>query len=116
MQLVKRGWAEQVNQKVIRLVPLFALASAKLADNGEPMLRSVTDERLWPNGTTCPTHRICETAWLMSGASFTLEQVDAAIAERADLIERETLRWGLPDGKPVRLKESWGVFGEVEYV
>lgn len=52
----------------------------------------------------------------MSGASFTLDQAEAALIDRQMLIEQETLRWGLPDGKPVRIKESWGVFGEIEYV
>lgn len=115
-QIIYRGWAEQIGQTRARLIPLFRLDSSELAENGEPRLRAVQGEKLWPNGTTCPTHRICETAWLMSGASFTLDQAEAALIDRQMLIEQETLRWGLPDGKPVRIKESWGVFGEIEYV
>ncbi len=96
-QLIARGLAVQVSLTVARLRPFLALVSADLAENGEPRLRAIDGEAIWPRNTGCPTGAICETLWRLSGrASYTLAEVEAAIAARDEAIQRETLLWGLP--------------------
>ncbi len=96
-QIVARGLAVQVSLTVARLRPFLALVSADLAENGEPRLRAIDGEAIWPRNTGCPTGAICETLWRLSGrASYTLAEVEAAIAARQEEIAKETLLWGLP--------------------
>jgi hypothetical protein len=116
-QLVRRGWVEQVSPTAGKLLRCFELISAELAPNGEPRLRALRDEIVWPVNHGCPTGRICEAIWLLSGnASFTLEDADAAVEKRQREIESETLLWGLPEWLPPRVREDWGSFGKVDYL
>ena len=116
IQLVRRGWVEQTGPTAGKLIRCFGLISAELASNGEPRLRAIRDEIIWPQNQGCPTGRICDTIWLLSShASFTFEDVEAAVLKRMTEIEKETQWWGLPARKAPRIREDWGVFGGVEY-
>ena len=116
-QLIARGWVEQVNLTTGRLIGSLKLASSELAPNGEPMLRALPGETIWPQNSGCMTNTICETAWRLAGnASFTFEDVEAALAARQKEIEDETLVWGLPEWKAPRIAEDWGPLGRVDYI
>ena len=115
LQLLRNGRAERTGPTSARLHPKFALVSDALADNGEPQLRSMAVDTIWPRNDGCPTGSICERLWLHSGASFSLEAAEIALAVRREAIEGETLLWGLPVATPRRLAEDWGAFGAIEY-
>lgn len=107
-QLVGRGVADQVAPTVARLKVWLSLASDALAENGEPRLRAANGEATWPHDTGCPTGKICDMLWQLNGKmSFTLAEVEQAIAARQSAIFDETLLWGLPEMSPLVLTRQF---------